>query len=270
MSTKGPKRPNRSVRRPRATARPSAPASPSVTAGSAPPLWEPASEGEGQRQSVSPEAGVGRRLKAPEAPVAPSEQAGEEASSSPVDPSAPFAHYGASMDLSGHYETGRTDSVHVMSIVVVVVACVVGIGVGLGTISQGLMWWGLMGSDADAPMVVSDDGHLVDTGSAAKGGELAQRRVVRAQAAEAPVALKPAPIYVQIPEGMVFHEFEVSCPGGFRARGRFRNRSAMVRSVPPGVVCSATFKGSEYARTPVRAGQNLSCTFGPTKCVSAR
>ncbi len=269
MSTKGPKRPNRGVSRPRAAARPSARVPPSVPPVVEPP-WESPPEGAGQGSSVSHEAGAGRRLTVPESQVSPPQQTEEEVSSSPVDPLVPFAHYGASMDLSGHYETGRTDSVHVLSIVVVVVACVVGMGVGLGTLSQGLMWWGVIGPDAAAPMVVSDEGHLVDTGSAAKGGELAQRRVVRAQAKEAPVALKPAPIHVQIPDGMVFHEFEVSCPGGFRARGRFRNGATMVRSVPPGVVCSATFKGSEYARTPVRAGQNLTCSFGPTKCVSAR
>jgi len=174
------------------------------------------------------------------------------------------------MDLSGHFETGRTDSVHVLSLVVVVVACVVGIGVGLGTLTQGLMWWGAIGGTELAPVVLTDEGHLVDTASATRDGDVAQRRAVRVQAKAAPEALKPAPVSVRIPSDVVFHEFEVSCPGGFRARGRFRNQQASVRSVPPGVSCTATFKGSEYARVSVKAGQNLSCEFGPTECVNVR
>jgi hypothetical protein len=271
MSTKGPKRPGRSTGRPRAPKRPSAPAPPSVNTRNIQAEWASTSSGEVSGGSTHQEVNAGRGLPASPDSAAYSAPAVEEpAETSLVDAGAPFAHYGRSMDLSGHFETGRTDSVHVLSVVVIVVACVVGMGVGLGTLTQGLMWWGAIGGSDMAPVVLHDAGHLVDTASATRDGDVAQRRTVRVQAKAVPKALTPAPVSVRIPKDVVFHEFEVSCPGGFRARGRFRNHQASVRSVPPGVACTATFKGSEYARVSVKAGQNLSCTFGPTECVNVR
>ena len=267
MSTKGPKRPGRSTGRPRAAKRPAGPAPPSVEARDTQAVWDPEPTGEAGVEPPHQEMNAGRTLRTPQdtPPIASPDE-----KPSLVDPGSPFAHYGRSMDISGHFETGRTDSVHVLSLVVVVVVCVVGMGVGLGTLTHGLMWWGAIGASERAPVVLHDEGHLVDTASAAREGDVAQRRAVRAKTKEAPKALKPAPVSVRIPNDVVFHEFEVSCPDGFRARGRFRNQQASVRNVPPGVVCTATFKGSEYARVSVRAGQNLRCEFGPTECVNAR
>ena len=270
MSNKGPKRPGKRTERPRATKRPSAPASPSVNTRKTQAPWNPEGSNEPTGGRTVQEAGSARSLAAPPEtprPTTPEVPAGE---GSAVDPNAPFAHYGRSMDLSGHYDTGRTDSLQVLLLFVVMVVCVVGIGLGLGTITQGLTWWGVIDTEAMTPLVVNDDANVLDTASAEKRGEVARRRVVKVQAKAAPVALEPAPVSVRIPDDVVFHEFEVSCPNGFRARGRFRGQRATVRSVPPSVKCTATFKGSEYARHPVTAGQDLRCEFGPTRCVDAR
>jgi hypothetical protein len=119
-------------------------------------------------------------------------------------------------------------------------------------------------------MAVADGGHDV----AGHNTEEIRRRP-SGTAAAAPIVdagPQPAPVTLELDDEGLFHEMEVSCSGAtpYRARAAVRRGVATVPDVPPGVVCDATFKGSEPVVVPVRAGDHKRCTLRPTICTPVR
>jgi hypothetical protein len=153
---------------------------------------------------------------------------------------------------SGAFAAAVTLTLTVASGLLFVVACVALYGLWTGG-QQGAGEGSLAQAEAVQRRVI-DQSKLMN-----------QRRAGKAAAAAKPQA---APVTMNVPSDVYFHELEVRCEEtGFRSRGRFYGGRATVLSVPPETLCWARLMGSEQARWPVYAGQTFACTFGPTKCV---
>jgi len=151
-----------------------------------------------------------------------------------------------------------------------------GVAALLALIVVGAGWWySQMGEGTIAANDEDEQRHLIDT-DAATEEEIAAATKARPRsggggnAAEPdpePEVPKPAPVTVIVPPDVLFHSIEIRCPSGFARRGEFSSQRATVTAVPPGELCTVTFQGSQPAKTKVRAGQTVSCTFAPTNCV---
>jgi hypothetical protein len=85
-----------------------------------------------------------------------------------------------------------------------------------------------------------------------------------------PAATGPQPgtATLIIPPDAMYHSVEVSCPSGFRGRGKFRKGKAKVYNVPSDERCNVTFQGSNYVKWWVSGHMTVVCTqFEPVpKC----
>ncbi len=150
-------------------------------------------------------------------------------------------------------------------------------GLGLLTGGGGALWvavllvgWWMDRNNTAVSAAIAGPGHDVGDHNT---DELQRRVRPSGLAVEAVVPLgpQPAPVTVELPSDRYFHEMEVVCGGTpYRARAPVRSGAATVRDVPPGVVCEATFKGSEPVLIEVRAGDHKRCTLQPTVCTPVR
>jgi len=204
---------------------------------------------------------VGRKIQqstptqpaVPSQPVAHVESAGR-----------PFAHYRLAEEAQ-RYVTGQLVAAS-SSAFAAVVTLTVSLTVGVLLVAAGIKVYGMWVTYQQGPQ----EGTLAQA-------EAVQRRVIddsklmnQRRAGKAAAAAKPqaAPVTMNVPSGVYFHELEVQCEEtGFRSRGRFYGDRATVLSVPPETLCWARLMGSEHARWPVYAGQTFDCTFDPVKCV---
>ena len=262
---------------PRASGRPPAqPAAPPPRAHKAVPPRRVEQEAEPDLVEEAKKGAAGRSLAAPKAPVVT--QKAEPEQSLPPGAS-PFAQYSDGVEMAGHLERGRADTVRVVAIMAGLLF-VVGSAMVLSgaAIVAGLAWTGQLDEMAAGDQTDGDPTHIRDTGLIKRGTiEAPQRRRssggsggAAPEAAPEPEAPKPAPVTVKIPPGIMFHEVEVSCPSGWRGRSRVSGNQATVKNVPPSMECRLTFKGGQPAQTKVFAGQTISCTFDPTKCMVER
>lgn len=259
MSGSGPKRPragrgpSRAGQRPRSSGTAPAEGKPGET---------PWSSRRQQEEIAKPSQGAaGRKIQhstpaQPTAPPAPAQQ-------SPSN-TRPFAHYRLGADARRYVagDGGAATSGAFASVVTAVVSlasvslCVVAV-FGLYSIWTAYQQGPEQGTVAQAEAVqrrTIDDSKLMN-----------QRRAGKAAAA---AKAQPAPVSMNVPSGVYFHELEVRCEEtGFRSRGRFYGGRATVLSVPPETLCWARFMGSEQARWPVYAGQTFDCSFDPVRCV---
>ncbi|MFT4624008.1 MAG: hypothetical protein ACI8PZ_002664 [Myxococcota bacterium] len=198
----------------------------------------------------------------------------------PVEPDrdpgvSPFAQYTDGVEMAGHLERGRADTVQVVAIMAGLLF-VVGSAMVLSgaVVFAGLAWTGTLEGVTAAGDGTDDPTHIRDTGIVRRGViEAPQtRRRTGGGAAPAPDAApvveapQPAPVTVIIQGGVMFHEVEVSCPSGWRGRSRVSGDRSTVKDVPPNMECRLTFKGGVPAQTKVYAGQTISCSFTPLNC----
>ncbi len=88
-----------------------------------------------------------------------------------------------------------------------------------------------------------------------------------------PAATGPQPgtATLIIPRDAMYHSVEISCPSGFRGRGKFREGKAKVYNVPSDERCTVTFQGSNYVKWWVSGHMTLVCTqFEPVPKCSER
>lgn len=88
-----------------------------------------------------------------------------------------------------------------------------------------------------------------------------------------PAATGPQPgtATLIIPPDAMYHSVEVSCPSGFRGRGKFRKGKAKVYNVPSDERCTVTFQGSNYVKWWVSGNMTMVCTqFEPVPICNER
>lgn len=199
-------------------------------------------------------------------------------------PGSPFARYGPdanAMVASG--EENRRQSLGVLAIVGGLVFAVVAAVVVGGVVI--LLWFAYRQSGIGGEVVAvdpTDARHVRDTGFAGpierpavepgSGTRRGKGDPVRDPNVRDPsLGPPPGPATVIVPSTMMFLTAEISCPGGFRKRGTFRQDSpttlrATVPDVPGDEKCTVTFQGSEPAKTWITGNETKTCTFNPVTC----
>ena len=258
MSGSGPKRPKAGKGLGRASQRPrvARPAPPAQEAGQVP--WSPRRK---EEAIVAPSEGATGRKIEHDVPTRPA------ADPTPVQHTKssgrPFDHYRLAEDAYRYIagQGGAASSVGFAGIVTLASTLTIGALMLAGGVQLYAAW------------AAYQQGPIEDTVAQAEARQrrvfdesklMNQRRAGKAAAAARPT---PAPVSMNVPSGVYFHELEVVCEEtGFRSRGRFYGGRATVLNVPPETLCWARLMGSEQARWPVYAGQTFDCTFDPVRC----